>query len=80
MLGLLLTDENRDDEALAAYQRSISLAPQDPRPYLYAATLLHAKGRDREALDDCRLALQIDPHDPNAASLMNELTHSSAQH
>ena len=79
MLGLLLTDENRDDEALAAYQRSIGLAPQDPRPYFYAATLLHAKGRDREALDDCRLALQIDPHDPNAASLMNELTHSSAQ-
>jgi protein O-mannosyl-transferase len=80
MLGLLLTDENRGEEALAAYQRSIGLAPQDPRPYFYAAKLLHAKGRDREALDHCRRALQIDPHDLNAASLMNDLTHSSAQH
>ncbi len=80
MLGLLLTDENRDDEALAAYQRSIGLAPQDPRPYFYAARLLHAKGRNREALDDCHKALAIDPNHAGAASLMNDITRSSAGH
>ena len=79
MLGLLLTDQNRDDEALAAYQRSIGLAPQDPRPYFYAARLLHAKGRDREALEDCHKALAIDPNHAGAASLMNDITRSSAR-
>jgi len=79
MLGLLLTDQKRDDEALAAYQRSIGLAPQDPRPYFYAARLLHAKGRDREALDDCHKALAIDPNQAGAASLMNDITRSSAR-
>jgi len=80
MLGLLLSDENRDDEVLAAYQRGIGLAPQDPRPYFYAARLLHAKGRDREALDDCHRALAIDPNNADAASLMNDITRSSAGH
>ena len=79
MLGLLMADQNRDDEARASYRRAIALKPNDPRPYLFAARMLHANGNDREALEDCRIALQIDPYDPAAASLLNDLTRSSAR-
>jgi len=80
MLGLLMVDQKRDDDALVSFQHAIGLKPHDPRPYLYTARLLHAKGRDREALDDCHQALAIDPNNADASSLMNDLTHSSAQH
>ncbi len=80
MLGLLMSDQDRDDEALAALQHAIDLKPQDPRPYVYAARLLSAHGRSREALDDCRVALQIDPYDPGAASLMSQIKGATPQH
>ena len=80
MLGLLMADQNRNDEALAALQHAIDLKPHDARPYFYAAKLLRAKGHNRQALDDCRLALQIDPYDPGAASLMSQIARATPQH
>jgi tetratricopeptide (TPR) repeat protein len=73
MLGLLLADENRNDEALTAYQRAMQLAPGDTRPHLFAAKSLHAMGRDREAGEQCRQALAIEPDYQEARALMAEL-------
>ena len=80
MLGLLLADENRNQEALAAYQRAMTLATFDARPRVFAARLLHKMGRDSEALDLCRAALHILPGNPDAQALIAEIEHPAAAH
>ncbi len=78
MLGLLLTAEDRDQEALASYRRAMTLAPADSRPRLFAAQLLHKMGRDGEALDLCHAAVLLGNAD--AQALIAEIKHQAAPH
>jgi tetratricopeptide (TPR) repeat protein len=80
MLGFLLAEDNRNQEALAAWQRAMKLAPFDAQPRVMAARLLHKMGRDSEALDLFRAALHILPGDPGAQALIAEIEHPAAAH
>ncbi|MFZ0887159.1 MAG: tetratricopeptide repeat protein, partial [Candidatus Binataceae bacterium] len=73
MLGLVLAGEDRNQEALAAYQHALALAPNDSRPHFYAAQAFHAMGREREALAQCQAALAINPAYADATALMAEI-------
>ena len=48
-LGLLLRDEGRYEEALAAHQESVARAPTDPISYFFMALLLMKLQRSKEA-------------------------------
>jgi tetratricopeptide (TPR) repeat protein len=73
LLGILLAQENRHDEALALYRHALRLAPGDARPHFFSARSLHAMGQDREAQEQCRQALAIAPDDKNVQALAAEI-------
>ena len=76
-LGEALAAENRDDEALAAYARSLATAPADPGPHFLLARTLRAMGRNREALAQCHQALALAPGDARTLALMAEISSDS---
>jgi len=73
MLGLAMEELTRNQEALAAYERALSINSYDARTRLFMARTLHAMGRDREALAECRSAQDIAPNDANARALMAQI-------
>ncbi len=80
-LGFLLASENRDQEALAAYQRAIMLAPTtDTLCRVSAARLLHKMGRDREALELAREAARLAPGNADAQALIKEINRPGPPH
>ena len=78
-LGTALFAQNRNDDALDAFGRSLSLAPDDPQVRLYAARTLHKLGRNGEAFEQCRLALSVDPGNAAARALMSEIANSAGR-
>ncbi len=78
-LGATLFAQNRDDDALEAFGRALSLAPDDPQTHLYAARTLHRMGHNGEAFEQCRLALSVDPGNAAARALMSEITTSAGK-
>ena len=69
-IQLLLTRQQRREEALRALEEAARLGPDDPR-YAYGYSLaLHDAGRSREALS--RLAAALDGH-PNDRDLLYAL-------
>ena len=78
-LGTALFAQNRNDDALDAFGRSLSLAPDDPQVRLYAARTLHKLGRNGEAFEQCRLALSVDPGNAAARALMSEIANASGK-
>lgn len=58
----LLVQQGRYDEAFAAIDRSLSLAPNDPDNHVSMAWILNATGHAAEAEQEVRLAMRIDPH------------------
>jgi protein O-mannosyl-transferase len=73
MLGLLMSDEKRYQEAYEAFARAVSLAPGDVRSHVFAARALHMLARDQEALAQCRQALATDPGNVEARQLSDEI-------
>jgi len=61
--GHRFAEQNRLDEAKAAYDRALSLDPQQPEALRDRAILLHAAGRQAEALVDIRAAAALRPDD-----------------
>ncbi|MFZ0887166.1 MAG: tetratricopeptide repeat protein [Candidatus Binataceae bacterium] len=79
-LGITLAAQNRNQEALAAYERVLRTIPAEPAINFLAATTLHALGRDDEALAHCRRVLAVAPGDPRTLALMAEINRSAAPH
>ncbi|MCB1034099.1 MAG: tetratricopeptide repeat protein [Acidobacteria bacterium] len=61
-LGNLLILAGRQEEAEAAYQRAIELAPEDPVPLYNLALLRQRQGRGKEALDTFKAVVKLDPN------------------
>jgi Flp pilus assembly protein TadD len=79
-LGSALGAASRFDEALAAYDRALAIAPADAGPHFMTARLLHAMGRDREAMAQCRQALEFSPADAGTLSLMEAISGAARNH
>jgi len=58
--------QNRPQEALADYNKSVELAPNFPDPYLNRGAALESLGRWEEAIADYDRVLAIDPKDAAA--------------
>jgi TolB-like protein/Flp pilus assembly protein TadD/rhodanese-related sulfurtransferase len=57
----LLAREGRYDEAFAAIDKAMALAPNDPENYIAKAKILNASGRPAEAEEVARMAMRFDP-------------------
>ncbi|MFZ0888632.1 MAG: tetratricopeptide repeat protein [Candidatus Binataceae bacterium] len=77
-LGVALAAQDRNEEALSAYERALKLVPADASIDLLAATALHKMGRDGEALEHCRRVLAVTPNDPNARALAAAIERASS--
>ncbi|QIK36807.1 tetratricopeptide repeat protein [Caldichromatium japonicum] len=65
-LGVALHQQGREEEALAALERAIALAPQAAEPHNNRAVALKALGRLAEALAAVEQALALHPDYPEA--------------
>jgi tetratricopeptide (TPR) repeat protein len=67
-IGQLLSEQGREEEALAAYAESLRLLPEQPRTLFNAGLSLTALGRDDEARASYARSVELDPKyvDPRA--------------
>ncbi|MBZ7922270.1 tetratricopeptide repeat protein [Ensifer adhaerens] len=66
----VLAQQGRYDEAFAAIDRAMKLAPNDPDNHVGMARILNATGRAPEAEQEARLAMRFDPHPARATLRM----------
>jgi TolB-like protein/rhodanese-related sulfurtransferase/tetratricopeptide (TPR) repeat protein len=59
--GEILAREGRYDQAFAAIEKAMALAPCDPENYIAKAKILNASGRAAEAEEAARAAMRFDP-------------------
>lgn len=57
----LLAQQGRYEEAFAAIEQAMALAPNDPDNHVSKARILNATGRAAEAEQEARLAMRLDP-------------------
>jgi rhodanese-related sulfurtransferase/lipopolysaccharide biosynthesis regulator YciM len=69
-----LAQQGRYDEAFAAIDRAMKLAPNDPDSHVSMAWILNAQGHAAEAEQQVRLAMRIDPHLSQATLRMLAIT------
>ena len=58
---MILAREGRNEEAFAAIEKAIALAPSDPENHIAKAKILNAAGRAGEAEEAARAAMRFDP-------------------
>ncbi len=63
-LGLVLSKENRPDEAIAQYREALRLKPDDADAHYDLANALYRKGLWDEAISQYREDLKLSPDDP----------------
>ena len=61
------------DEAIADYNESLRLRPQDPRTYYNRASAYRKKGQIDQAIADYRSALDLDPTLVQAEAKLKEI-------
>ncbi len=72
--GVELSRRERWDDAVAFYQRAVSLAREDPRGYFYLGVSLYNAGRSQEALVALRRAIHLKPDFREALDLVQKIT------
>jgi serine/threonine protein kinase/tetratricopeptide (TPR) repeat protein len=65
-LGLVLADQGKTDEAIAAYRRALALDPTYAMAYVCLGVALMKQGKSEEALTDLGRAVQLAPQLPEA--------------
>jgi tetratricopeptide (TPR) repeat protein len=65
--------EDRTEEAIAAYDKAIALAPQNCDIYVAKARLLEEDGKKEEALIEYKKAFDLNPLDDKIVQKINEL-------
>jgi len=63
-LGMTLTAQGKEDEALLAFKRAVSLSPQDLNSLLNLGSAYERSGRWDEALQEYRKAVEASPRSP----------------
>ena len=63
--GSALSQSGRDQEALAAFQKAVELAPASPQTRIYLALILVRLNRNAESIEQLREAERIDPAGAN---------------
>ncbi|HVN63552.1 MAG TPA: tetratricopeptide repeat protein [Candidatus Binataceae bacterium] len=77
-LGTVLAADGSNEDALAAYRRAATLAPNETSLHYKIAVTLHNLGREREARDECRKILALSPDNPDARALMAAIERSGS--
>jgi Tfp pilus assembly protein PilF len=72
-LGQLLEKQNRLDDAINSYSRSVELRPTD-MGFLLLGHALESAGRRSEALAACQAALRLSPDSPEAQHAVDALS------
>ncbi|CAG8545126.1 11728_t:CDS:10 [Paraglomus brasilianum] len=75
-LGELCYDLQRFDEALANFEKAISLGADDAAPYVNKALLCLQKQDPAQAEEFCHKALEIDPESDVALNAMSQILHT----
>ncbi len=65
-LGLLLSDSDRKDEAMAHYQKALAINPNTVEAHTNLGTILEARGQVDEAIAHYQKALEIKPDSAEA--------------
>jgi Flp pilus assembly protein TadD len=77
-LGLLLADDDQNDEAEKLLRRATELDPNSSRSHGRLGILLHEQGRYSEAESELRRTIEIDPTDKTAKSYLSRVPGSPA--
>ncbi len=72
-LSEFLINNGYSDEAIQQLEKTTVLSPDDPRPYIDLAYLLHQKKQYTDALKNLELGLNLDPTNIKALLLKGEL-------
>ncbi|HUO04969.1 MAG TPA: tetratricopeptide repeat protein [Candidatus Binataceae bacterium] len=72
-LGMTLSSEYRNDDALEAYRRASFLKPKDPQLHYLTALTLHRLGRDPEARHECEIAINLTMDNAEMVALLAEI-------
>jgi Flp pilus assembly protein TadD len=65
-LGIVLTHQGRQEEAIAHYMQALRIRPQDPDAHINLGNALASRGRQEEAVAHYMETLRIDPRDAEA--------------
>jgi curli biogenesis system outer membrane secretion channel CsgG/S1-C subfamily serine protease/Tfp pilus assembly protein PilF len=76
-LGLALAGAGRDEEALAAYQRSLALAPDHAMTWFNTGLNLRRLGREQEAVAHLNRAVELDPQGETGAMARQQVAAAS---
>ncbi|MDQ8202472.1 tetratricopeptide repeat protein [Pelagicoccus sp. SDUM812003] len=68
--GKLMLQQNRVDEAIAAFNRSIELRPHEAIGYVELAKAYMSLGRDEEGIEQIKRAIEKEPNNAIAVSTM----------
>ena len=79
-LGRLYLKAGRFDEARAAYERSLALAPDDPWTHLYMGNWFYHLGRHREALAEFKLAAELLPDEAIVYTCQGDIYKTQGRH
>jgi len=71
--GYFLLGQGRTEEAIAAFEKQVELAPGQANPHDSLGEALESAGRLKEALASYRRALEIDPDLPSARKAVTRL-------
>jgi Flp pilus assembly protein TadD len=67
LLGMMLLDARRLDDAIPVLEKAVALAPRDAQAQFTLGIALAARGRKAEALLRIEEAIRLDPKDRRAA-------------
>ena len=79
-LGRLYLKAGRLDEARAAYERSLALAPDDPWTHLYLGNWFYHVGRRREALAEFERAAELLPGEAIVYTCQGDIHKAQGRH
>ena len=73
-MGTVLQDQGKLDEAIEAYNKTLSLKPDYAKAYYNMGNALKAQGKMKEAVEAFRGALLIDPDNKRAKHMLASVT------
>jgi tetratricopeptide (TPR) repeat protein len=76
-LGIALAESGRDAEAVKAFERALSIVPDDTRARQLLGTTLARLGRTSDSIQNLRAAIASDPDDPWPHHALGQVLHET---